>query len=347
MRLASNRFAFLTAVLKAREAKGVDRDTLEELILRAGSMAEAVDFMKDTDLGGFLAEYGAASFDEMDDLLWKYLGRYFGRIRNLRPDPSVIRLIERYLHRYDVANIISALRAAVFQRPAHMIPVGTLFDQGLLNDLSRVQSPGEAVSVIVMGGMAEYAEPIRRTTEIDRRSLRQVERGLDQLYLQKLRETLQDMDDHEILLRAQGIILDYQILGMILRAAGSGGVSAVDGGGAVSGGYLLTPDMVREFAGLKVAEIAAMLEETPYHAMVQEIARQIEQQGAYVIDRIMDSDLIMRIRELLSPRPLSPCAVLWHLIFKEYEVRSVRVALKAMEDRLPPGEVKDYLVVGL
>lgn len=161
MRLASNRFAFLTAVLKAREAKGVDRDTLEEIILRAGSMAEAVDFMKDTDLGGFLAEYGAASFDEMDDLLWKYLGRYFGRIRKLRPDPSVVRLIERYLHRYDVANIISALRAAVFQRPAHMIPVGTLFDQGLLNDLSRVQSPGEAVSVIVMGGMAEYAEPIR------------------------------------------------------------------------------------------------------------------------------------------------------------------------------------------
>ncbi len=347
MRLVSNRFAFLVAVLKAREAKGVEHEMLEEILLRATSMAEAVDFMKGTDLGGFLSEYGVARFDEMDELLWKYLDRYFDRIRKFRPDPRVAGLIDRYLHKYDVANIVSALRAAVFQRPAHMIPAGRLFDQGLLNDLSRMQSPGEIVSVLVMGGMAEYAEPIRRMTDIDRRTLRQAERGLDHLYLQMLRKTLEGMDDREILLRAHGILLDYLILGRVLRAAASGMTGTIDGGGVVSGGYLLTPDLVRELAGLKVQEIAARLEDTPYHAMVQEIVRQTEQQGAYVIDRIMESELIMRLREVLSPRSLSPCAVLWHLIFKEHEVRNVRFALKAVEDRLPPAEVKDYLVVGL
>ncbi len=347
MRLVSNRFAFLVAVLKAREAKGVGHEMLEEILLRAATMAEAVDFMKGTDLGEFLSEYGAARFDEMDELLWKYLDRYFDRIRKLRPDPGATRLIDRYLHKYDVANIISALRTAVLQRPAHMIPAGTLFDQGLLNDLSRVQSPGEIVSVLVTGGMAEYAEPIRRMTDIDRRTLRQAERGLDQLYLQMLRKTLEGMDDHEILLRAHGILIDCLILGRVLRAAASELPGRIDGGDAVSGGHLLTPDLVRELAGLKVQEVAARLEDTPYHAMVQETARQVEQQGAYVIDRIMESELIMRVRELLSPRSLSPCAVLWHLIFKEHEVRNVRVALKAVEDRLPPAEVKDYLVVGL
>jgi vacuolar-type H+-ATPase subunit C/Vma6 len=39
--------------------------------------------------------------------------------------------------------------------------------------------------------------------------------------------------------------------------------------------------------------------------------------------------------------------VLWHLLFKEVEIRNVRLALKAVEDRLPPAEVKDYLVVEL
>lgn len=347
MRLASNRFAFLAAVLKAREAKGVEHEMLEEILLRATSMAEAVDFMKGTDLGGFLSEYGAARFDEMDELLWKYLDRYFDRIGKLRPDPRVARLIGRYLHKYDVANIISALRTAVFQRPAHMIPAGTLFGQGMLNGLSRAQSPGEIVSVLVTGGMAEYAEPIRRMADIDRRALRQTERGLDQLYLKMLRETLQGMDDHEILLRAHGMLIDYLILGRVLRAAASGITGGTDGGGVVSGGYLLTPDLVRELAGLKIQEIAARLEDTPYHAMVQEIAQKVEQQGAYVIDRIMEPELVMRVRELLSPRSLSPCAVLWHLVFKEHEVRNVRVALKAVEDRLPPAEAKDYLVAGL
>lgn len=347
MRLARNRFAFLTAVLKAREAKGVRYHMLEEILLRAATMAEAVDFMKGADLGGFLAEYGAARFDEMDNLLWKYLDHYFDRVRRLKLDPSTVRLIDRYLHKYDVTNIISALRTAVFQRPAHMIPAGTLFDQGLLNDLSRAQSPGEVASVLVMGRMAEYAEPIRNMTEIDRRGLGQAERGLDHLYLKLLRETLQHMDDHEILLRAHGILLDHLILGRVLRAAASGAAGMIDKRGALSGGYLLTPDLVQGLAGLKIQEIAGKLEETPYHAIVREIARQVEQQGPYVVDRIMESELLLRVRELLSPRPLSPCAVLWHLIFKEHEVRNVRVALKAVEDRLPLAEVKDYLAAGV
>ena len=120
MRLASNRFAFLVSVLKAREAKGVTPEMLEDILIRASSTAEAVEFLKGTDLGEYLAEIGAVKFQDIDESLWKYLGIYFGRIKKLRPDPSVVRLIDSYLEKYDTANIISALKSVATQRPPQM-----------------------------------------------------------------------------------------------------------------------------------------------------------------------------------------------------------------------------------
>jgi vacuolar-type H+-ATPase subunit C/Vma6 len=347
MKLASNRFAFLVSVLKAREAKGVESEMLEEILLRAASMPEAVEFMKGTDLGDYLAELGAMKFADIDEQLWKYLNDYFNRIRKLRPHPSVVRLIEHYLHKYDVANIISALRAAASQRPPHMIPVGTLRDQGLLDELSRVQTFSDIAAILVTGGMADYAQPIRMITDNDRRAVRHAERLLDRLYLQRLGNVLKGMDDSGVLLAAHGILLDHLCLGRIIRMVAAGRPGTTEGGSIASGGYLLPTAVCRELAALKIPEIASRLEDTSYRAMVEDIGREIEHQGAYTIDLVMESERIRRARELLSPRSLSPCAVLWHLLFKEVELRNVRLAMKAVEDRLPPAEVKDYLAVGL
>lgn len=347
MRLASNRFAFLVSVLKAREAKGVAPEMLEEILLRATSMTEAVDFLKGTDLGEYLADLGAVKFADIDEQLWEYLHTYFDRIKRLRPHPSAVRLIDSYLERYDVANIVSALRAAALQRPPYVIPVGTLCDQGLLAELSRAQNFAEIAAVIAAAGMADYAGPVRGITDTDRRALRQAERQLDRLYVQRFARVLRGMDDHEVLLAAYGILLDHLFLGRAIRSSAAGRPGAAEEEGAVSGGYSLTPAVYRDLAAMKIPEIVSRLEDTPYHAMAQEVGRQIEQQGAYAIDRIMEPERIRRVRELLSPRSLSPCAVLWHLLFKEVEIRNVRLALKAVEDRLPPAEVKDYLVVEL
>ncbi|HOD70921.1 MAG: V-type ATP synthase subunit C [Deltaproteobacteria bacterium ADurb.BinA179] len=347
MRLASNRFAFLVSVLKAREAKGVTPEMLEDILIRASSTAEAVEFLKGTDLGEYLAEIGAVKFQDIDESLWKYLGIYFGRIKKLRPDPSVVRLIDSYLEKYDTANIISALKSVATQRPPQMIPVGALSDQGLLAELSRAQTTGEIASVLAAGGLADYAGPVREISDTDRRTLLQVQRRIHGLYMQRFARVLSGLDDSGILLRAYGILLDHLLLGRAIRSSVAGRPGAAEVEIALSGGRLITPAAYRDLTAMKMPEIIHRLEGTPYHAMAQEAGRQIDQQGSYAIDRVMEPERIRRLRELLSPRSLSPCAVLWHLVFKEVEIRNVRLAVKAAQDRLPPAEVRDYLAVGL
>ncbi|MFY9399147.1 MAG: V-type ATPase subunit [Desulfomonilia bacterium] len=343
MNLVSNRLAFLVSVLKAREARIVGYAALEEIFSRASSVAEAVDLLKGTDLGDFLASRGADSFDLVDELLWEYLGGYFREICSLRPHPPAVRIAWCYLEKYDTANIISALRAALGQGSASLVPVGTLSSLGLLEGLSRAQGPAEVTSLVTQAGMIEYALPIRAMANVEPGTLQQVERRLESLYLKRLGQALAGTDAGQVLTTAHGMLKDRDVLGDLVRRAASGTMARVDLGGDFFGGYLLTPRLVRDLAAMKAPEIARRLVDTPYRSLGRDLAGLLEQHREHEIDRLLDQHLLERLQGLLSPRPLSVTAVLWHLMLKENEIRGVRIALKSVQDRLPPAEVREYL----
>jgi len=50
------------------------------------------------------------------------------------------------------------------------------------------------------------------------------------------------------------------------------------------------------------------------------------------------------LREILSPRVLTPLVLAWYLIVKELEVRNLRLILKATFDAVPVEEIREYLV---
>jgi len=51
------------------------------------------------------------------------------------------------------------------------------------------------------------------------------------------------------------------------------------------------------------------------------------------------------LREMLSPRVLSPLVMAWYLILKEVEIRNLRLILKTIFDGVPVQEIKNYLVL--
>ena len=343
MNLVSNRLAFLVSVLKAREARAVGHAVLEEILSRASSVAEALELLKNTDLGGFLASRGADGFEQVDRLLWEYLGEYFREICTLRPHPPAVRIVDRYLEKYDTANIIGALRSTLGRGAAPLVPVGTLSGRGLLESLSRAQAPPEIADLVTRAGMTEYALPIRAMRDADPGSLRQVERRLEGRYLSRLGEALAGTDAGRILPAAHGMLKDRLVLGGLIRGAISDTVAHAAPEGDYSGGYLLTPGLIRELAAMNASEIARRLDDSPYRVLGRDLARQLEQQRNHEIDRVLDHHLLERLRDLLSARPLSVAAVLWHLVFKENELRSVRIVLKSVQDGLPPAEAREYL----
>jgi vacuolar-type H+-ATPase subunit C/Vma6 len=64
-----------------------------------------------------------------------------------------------------------------------------------------------------------------------------------------------------------------------------------------------------------------------------------------VIEEIIDKHKFRLIKEILSPRVLSPLVIIWYLILKEIEIRNLRLILKAAFDNISLDEIKDYLVL--
>ena len=51
------------------------------------------------------------------------------------------------------------------------------------------------------------------------------------------------------------------------------------------------------------------------------------------------------LKDILSPRVLSPLVLVWYLILKEIEIRNLRLVLKTILDGVAVQEIKNYLVL--
>jgi V/A-type H+-transporting ATPase subunit C len=95
-----------------------------------------------------------------------------------------------------------------------------------------------------------------------------------------------------------------------------------------------------------LAEIPGRLENAEYRNVVEEVISNYDRtKSVTVVEEIVDKHKFRLLKEILSPRVLSPLVVLWYLILKEIEIRNLRLILKAVFDSLSPGEIKDYLVL--
>jgi vacuolar-type H+-ATPase subunit C/Vma6 len=64
-----------------------------------------------------------------------------------------------------------------------------------------------------------------------------------------------------------------------------------------------------------------------------------------VVEEIIEKSRFRLIKEILSPRVLSPLMIAWYLILKEVEIRNLRLTLKAMFDNVAVEEMRNYLVL--
>ena len=346
MNLISTRYAFTSAYLKGEEARGMTAGHIEGAVQRSRTMQEVLEVIKDTDIGEYLLEFapsGWTTFDEMDHSIGKYFGDCLDRLARFKLPADMVTLLEAYIRKFDILNMKTALRGILVGKAYPLTPVGELSTQDYLEAVTSASTPEELSVVFVKVNMSDFAVIVKDIKEKDSRSTLEGEFKLDHLYFHSMLDAVKHMNDGSIISKAWGIIIDLANLHAVFRSVL--GTKGLSGERIFEGGHMLTGDTVRELQSLKIGEIAGKLEHTEYYHIAQDIAKNYEKEGnVTVIDKIIEKHRIRLLGDLLSPRALSPCNLLWYLIVKELEIRNARMIFKTLMDGVPLSEIKDYLV---
>ncbi len=339
-------YAFISAYLKGEEAKVITSDHVGSMSRTAG-IQEVLETIRDTDIGGYLEGVTVQTFDELDEQLWIYLGECLRRLEWFKNLPSDIgKLLKAYIVKYDVLNIKAALQGISTGKKPRPIPVGVIHNYGVLDELFNAEDAESIVGLLNSCRLGNYASILEGYSldEGDKTRLL-VEARLDGEYYRELAVITKGMKDGATLSRVFGIMMDMINLQIILRAV-IGEMGSEAAGYTISGGYMISEAVAKDLIALKLTDIPDRLDNAEYRSMVEEIISNYDKSKSLaVVEETIDRYKLRLVKEILSPRVLSPLVAAWYLVIKEIEVRNLRLILKAAFDSISLEEIKDYLVL--
>lgn len=346
MRLISTAYAFTSAYLKGEESRCVFPEHLHGMLQKL-SIPDAVEVIRNTDIGGYLKEKPIKNFNDVDIYLWRYLAECLQRLDRFKPPHDTVRLGDVYIQKYDILNTKIALRQVLMGEKSPMASVGVVYSHGLLEELSNTQSVGEIAELLEQCQLRAYAVIVKDIKKQDTRTTVDAEARLDLCYYDNLTHTVRNMEDGRLLGKAVGMLIDLTNLQVVFLSM-MGGKGQAAGKAIIEGGCLLSGDAIKKLMALKATGIVGKLEHTAYYQIAREMSEHYEKgRDMALIDKVVDRHKFRLLKELISPRVLSPADTLWYLTLKEFEIRNVRLILKALADGLLPSEIWDYLVIVL
>ena len=343
--MLDTRYPFLSAYLKGEEARLVTSDHIDRMS-KASGLRDVVEIIKDTDLGSYLGGELIETFDDLDERLWIYLSECLQRIEWFKPVPTdILKILKTYTVKYDILNIKAAIQSISSSKQARRIPIGLIHNYGLLDDLCCAETVDGIIELLTkcqLGNYASILEEGKGDGEVKPRLT--TEARLDEEYYRNLLNMTKDIMDGALLAQAFGILIDLKNLQVMLRAIITGrGPEAAKY--VINGGYLLSREVITGLLPLNLSDIPSRVEYL-YQNMAEEIISNYDStKSIVVIEEIIEKYKFRLIKELLSPRVLSPLMIAWYLILKEIEIRNLRLTLKAMFDNIPTEEIRNYLVL--
>jgi V/A-type H+-transporting ATPase subunit C len=340
------RYAFISACLKGEEPKTVTSEHIDKM-MTASNLQDALAIIRETDIGTYLEELPVKTFDDLDEFLWRYLAQRIDYVESFKFLPKdVLKISKAYIVKYDVSNIKAALQGISTGKKPRIIPVGTIHNNGLLDELSQAENVDGITQLLTKCQLGDYA-PALEQYKVDKgaKSKFLIEAKLDGEYYKNMLNMARRIKDGSVLTKAFGLVIDLTNLQIASRAIIEGtGPNAAEL--TIAGGYRITDKTIKELLSLKITDIPARLEDTQYRDIANEVSTNYDKTSSITaVDEIIDKHKFRMLKELLSPRVLSPLVMAWYLVLKEVEVRNLRLVLKAVVDGVPVQEIKDFLVL--
>ena len=343
--MSDPRYSFISAYLKGEEAKIVTNEHLSKLV-KSPEIDDIMTVIEGTDIGDFLSEFTFTSFDEIDGTLSRYLGHCVTRIQAFRFIPGdVVTVLKAYTRRYDVLNIKAALQRLTTGSRFRIIPIGTIHDCALLDNLLMIENAEDITEILNTCGLTEYSAILKEfKADETKKSRMDIESQLDGAYYRNLFATARKIQDGFLLTRAFGTIVDIINLQLIIRAILSGaGMEAL--GNIIPEGYLFPAGTAKELLPLKLNDLSGKIGYTSYRDIVDNVVTNYgKNQSLMTVTETIDKYKLELLRGTLSSRMMSPLMVLWYMILKETEISNLRLVFKAAFDEVPIDEIKEYLV---
>jgi vacuolar-type H+-ATPase subunit C/Vma6 len=340
------RYAFISAFLKGEETKTVTSEHVDRMAT-ASNLQDALAIIRETDIGSYLEELPVRTFDDIDEYLWGYLRQRISYVESLKFLPKeVLKLSRAYMVEYDVLNIKAALQGISTGKKARMIPIGIVYNNGLLDELFNAENIDDIIHLLIKCQLGDYV-PALEQYKIDKSTKSKLiaETKLDSKYYENMLNGSKTIRDGDVLSRTLGLTIDLTNLQIISRAI-IGGIGAEIAEYAITGGYMIVGQLIKDLSSSELAEVPTKLEGTPYQDIVKEVLSRYEvTKSVAVVNEIIDKHKFRLVKELLSLRVLSPLVMAWYIVLKEVEIRNLRLVLKAILDGVPVQEVKNYLVL--
>jgi len=339
------KYAFISASLKGEESKTVTSEHIDKM-MATSNLQDALSIIRETNVGSYLEGLPVRTFDDLDQCLWSYLAQRVQYVESFKFLPNDVRKLSKaYIVKYDVANIKAALQSIVLGKKASMIPVGIIHSNGLLDELSKAENVDDLSRLLTKCKLGDYVPALEQYKgDKSLKSKLLVEAKLDGEYYKNMLNTARKIRNGSVLSQAFGLIIDLTNLQIAMRAIIEG-IETDATEYIIAGGYKITDKAIKELLALKIADIATKLEDAQYQDIANEVSANYDKtKNISAVDEIIDKHKFRMLKEMLSPRVLSPLVMAWYLILKEAEIRNLRLVLKAIVDGVPVQEVKNYLV---
>ncbi len=340
------KYAFISAYLKGEEPKAVTSEHIDKM-LKASSIQDALEVIRDTDVGSYFEELTVKNFDDLDEHLWKYFVQRVNYVESFKFLPrDVLKLSRAYMVKYDVLNIKASLQSISTGKKSYMIPAGAICDNGLLDELSAIQNLDGIIELLCycqMGGYIPAVEGYEPTGGMKSKLL--VEARLDSEYYKSMLKMARGIKDGAVLSKAIGLLIDLTNLQITSRAIIAGiGTDAFEC--TIPSGYMVTEKDIQDLLSFKLTDMPHRLENPQYKHLAEEILISYDKtSNITAVEETIDKYKFRLLKEILSPRILSPLVMAWYLVLKEFEIRNLRLILKTIADGIPTEEIKEYLVL--
>jgi V/A-type H+-transporting ATPase subunit C len=258
-------------------------------------------------------------------------------------------LIARYLRKFDVWNIKTAIRGVYSEAgresiETDLIRAGELSDTQLENLVSAgsieeivEQLDGTRFGDALADGYAEYE---------DSGVLVPLENALDRAFYEDLltgvsAESSRAMELYVEFLSAE---VDFRNLRNALRLARSG-ADLDPSEYYIDGGRLFDADELRGLVG-NMDQLVEHIRQSVYGDELDDALDQLEEAGSLIgFERALDAALLEYSSRLSNRYPLSVCPVLAYVLAKEREVDNIRAIARGREAGLSEDEIENELVI--
>ena len=344
--MLSPRYAFISALLKGAETKTVTSEHIDKM-MTASNLQDALAIIREADIGSYLEGLPVRTFDDVDECLWGYLAHRIRYVESLKFLPKeILKLSRAYMVKYDIFNIKAALQGISTGKKASMIPVGIIYNNALLDELSNAENVDDIIQLLIKCKLGDYVpalEQYKMDEGVKSKLLAQTK--LDNKYYENMLNVSKAISDGHALSKTLGLTIDLTNLQIITRAIIEG-TGAEIAEYAIAGGYMIVGQALKDLASSELAEVPTKLGGTPYQGIAKEVLSSYETtKSISVVSEIIDKHKFRLAKEMLSSRLLSPVVMAWYLILKEVEIRNLRLALKAIVDGILVQEIKNYLVL--